>query len=80
MYQRHLIISLLSLIRTQWPGFQGEWKVPMEGISKDPCFVSRAELANFVVVQFKAFASVRTPLYPQAVGTGSLGRIILDHR
>lgn len=63
MHQRHLIISPLSLIHTQWPGFQGEWKVPMRGISEDACFVSRAELANFVVAQFSTFASVRTPLY-----------------
>lgn len=80
MCQRHPILLPPSLVHTQWPGFLGEWKVPMGGIGEDPDYISRAELANLAAVQFKAFASVRTPLYWQMVGTGSLGRIILDHR
>jgi hypothetical protein len=52
----------------------------MRGISEDANHISRAELANFVAVQFKAFASVCTPPHWQMSGTGSLGRIILDHR
>jgi len=40
-----------------WPGFLGEWKVPMGGIGEDADYISRAELANLATVQFKAFAS-----------------------
>ena len=61
MCQRHLILPSPSLMHTQWPGFLGEWKVPMGGIGEDTNYISRAELADLVTVQFKAFASVCTP-------------------
>ena len=51
----------------------------MANIIQDRDYISRAELARFVMDRFSLFASVRIARHQQVAGTGSPGLIILDH-
>jgi hypothetical protein len=49
----------------------------MKDIAQDGDLISRAELAKFVVDEFKLFESVSIALHQWVAGTGSPGPIIL---
>ena len=51
---------------TQWPGINWEWKASMSNIAEGRSHFSRVELAQFVVKQFKLFASVRA-VFPDQI-------------
>lgn len=50
----------------------------MANIIQGKDYISRAELARFVMDQFRLFASVRMAFHRQVAGTGSPNLVVLD--
>lgn len=72
------VILSLRLIRPQWPGLE-EWRISMVHLVEGRDYISRAELAQFVMDQFNLFTNVRIALFQHLANTDLPGPVISDH-